>query len=472
MRKPPLQDVIVREREAPVRGGRDGVQRYSPPPQREERYEREEPVEREENNFEDEYLPPRRKKQLPFDRGTFRRRGPALQMSPTNKKWVIIALGISAVVILSSIALSLLFAGATITVHPRQDTVTIDATFETEKNGAQGTIAFERSSIERTITKEVVALGEEEMEEKASGKIIIYNELSQSPQRIIKNTRFQTTEGLVFRVGQSVEIPGKKPDGTPGSIEITVRAEEAGEKYNIEPTTFRLPGYEESGNTEHFEKIYAKSVAPTEGGFIGIRRSVNEDERANALRELEDQLREELLTTAFESTDNPEGYHLFKEAIFFEFENLPDVPSGSDKVTIGMKGKLHGILFPVDNLEMRLAQHTMGSYTDEPIRIDNLDEVSISVEPATSEEVERPWESNVFTVSAQGKAYFIWEFDEGALKNDFAGKDKEIFETKQSAEILDKHPGIDRVEVNIRPFWKGSFPESTEDILVITELDD
>lgn len=461
MKKPPLQDVIVKSHEHGRRNVRptsqyaDDISNFRPtdvsPPR--------------ERTSETQRRPRMSETERPL-----RRSGSAHR---TNKRWLYTALGIGAVVILSSVALSLLFAGATVTVYPKQDTVVVNTTLTAGKDQQDGSLPIEQIVLERTAKREVVALGEEEVEERASGNITIYNEYSDTPQRLIKNTRFQSSDNLIYRIRESVEIPGKNSNGTPGSIEVKVFAEEPGESYNMGPDTFTIPGFV---GLPQEEKVYAKSTSEITGGFKGIRRSVNEAERTETLKQLETQLRDELLAAAFANSDNPKGYHLFKESLFFEFDTLPDETANTDQVVLSLSGKLHGILFPEDTFAKRVAQVTLSTYRDSPLRIENLDDFTVSISPVSEEDEEsgvtEPWLASTFTVSVQGKAHFIWEFDEKGLAQYFAGKDKEILLGALQNSVLEAYPGIDRLEVSIRPFWKRSFPESAEDILVITELDD
>ncbi len=105
--------------------------------------------------------------------------------------------------------------------------------------------------------------------QKAKGVIIIYNEFSSASQSLVATTRFKDTEGKIFRLTRGVVVPGvteisgKKQ---PGVIEAEVVADEAGSQYNINPTTFTIPGFE--GGSK-FEKIYARSTKPMAGGGSG-----------------------------------------------------------------------------------------------------------------------------------------------------------------------------------------------------------
>jgi hypothetical protein len=471
MKKPPLQDVIVKNREplgqrtsSDIRD-KEGLP-YTPVSEEPYRENREAPPTTRHPNVEHS--------EPPFMRRPRRR---SALYHPRKRRWLIVALGIGAIVLLSSIALSLLFAGATVTVYPKQDTVVVNAilTAEEEKT-ADEHFAIAKMAITDTATREVVALEEKEVEERASGKVILYNEFSETPQRIIPRTRFESSNGLIFRVAEAVEIPGMKSDGTPGEIEITITAEEPGVAHNIGPDSFTLPGYTEAGLLTHAEKIYARSTEAMTGGFKGVRRTVDEAQRTAVEEELQAELRDRLLSNAFTSQDNPEDHHLFKDAVFFEFNTLPDEIAGTDKVIIGVEGKLHGLLFPTDAFAERLADRTLSTYSGTPIRIENAHELSVSATPVVDEEAKtttsNPWEAQTYKVTVEGKAHFIWEYDKEKLAIDFAGKEKDILTTPFDSSFLEEHSGIDRVEVSIRPFWKGSFPESADDIHVITELDD
>jgi hypothetical protein len=395
-----------------------------------------------------------------------------MDTSPHSRKWFFIALGIGAVVILCAVALSLVFAGAAVTVYPKQDTVVVNATFVASSDPSAA-IGYERVVVERTAKRNVPALGESAVEERATGKITIYNGYSETPQRLIKRTRFESSTGKIYRISSAVEVPGKKADGTPGSIEVSVTAEEPGETYNTTgPESFTVPGFE---GTPQEGLVYAKSTESITGGFAGVKRTVAEADRNTALKELEQQLRDELIAAAFSEGDRPEGYHFSKDALFFEFTTLPDESVEADQVTLLLSGKLHGVLFNTEALARLLARNTIPAYGGEQIRIENIDDITLRLEPVVTEGADdaiAAWQASAYTVRAEGKAHFIWEFDESALAADIAGKDKEVVNGVGETSLVSAYPGIDRLQATIRPFWKQSFPGNPEDIVIVTKLDE
>ncbi|MFA6973381.1 MAG: hypothetical protein WC238_01400 [Parcubacteria group bacterium] len=104
--------------------------------------------------------------------------------------------------------------------------------------------------------------------QKAHGTLTIYNEFSASPQPLVATTRFQSADGKIFRLIKATTVPGMTNVGgqsSPGAIEVEVVADESGSAYNVDPTTFSIPGFKDSG-TEKYTKIYAKSFKAMTGG--------------------------------------------------------------------------------------------------------------------------------------------------------------------------------------------------------------
>jgi hypothetical protein len=310
-------------------------------------------------------------------------------------------------------------------------------------------------TISRDAGVAVSASGEEIVAEKASGTIIVYNDYSSADQRLIKNTRFETPEGLVYRINESIVVPGQKKSGTsvvPGSIEVVVYADEAGEKYNGGLTDFTIPGFKGDPRFDHF---YARSKTEMSGGFTGPRKVVSAEDRQRAKEKIEADLRTQLFNEA--SSQKPEGYELYEDGLFVVFEDLPNQEDGGS-VQVRAKGTLYGVLFEKDAFARFISQETLAGFDNEPVRL--LDSNSITLTTVNKEEA-RPWEDDSFTFTLSGNAHIVWLFDQEHLKNDLVGKAKGAFET-----VLTGYPSIDEAEIVLRPFWRQTFPEKTSDIKV------
>jgi hypothetical protein len=460
MSKPPLQDVIVKPNRA--RPTHDEMREVPRPaaiatPHDQSRLR---PMRRERQVPPPPPPPPVDDHHNPFDPSESEER---------RFPWLIVALGIGAVVVLSSFVLSLVFAGATVTVYPKQETVAVNVDLQATAGG--GSFPFERMQLERTTETTLTALEEEEVEDRARGTITIFNDYSETPQRLIKNTRFESPEGLIYRIRSSVEVPGRTTDGTPGEIDIEVFAEEPGEEYNSDTTEFTIPGFE---GLPQEGKVYARSVTPLSGGFVGLKRTVDENERATAVSAMETRLKDELLAEAYNETTNANAYRLYRDAVFFTFETQEDKLASDDKVIVSVQGTLHGVLLNEDIMAQEIARATIAGYAGTPIRIDNPEDINVSL-TAVAEEGE---ESDVslrtaatVAVAVSGKARLVWEFDETQLGKDLAGKEKEAMYATGDQGVLSGYPGVDRAEASVRPFWRSTFPDDPSDITVVTVLD-
>jgi hypothetical protein len=105
-----------------------------------------------------------------------------------------------------------------------------------------------------------------DLNQKAKGKVTIYNEYGKEPQQLVATTRISTSDGKIFRIIKGVTVPGTKEESgqlKPGSVEVDVIADQAGESYNINPSEFKIPGFKDSPK---YDKFYAKSTVSMSGG--------------------------------------------------------------------------------------------------------------------------------------------------------------------------------------------------------------
>ena len=138
------------------------------------------------------------------------------------------------------------FAIATIDVIPVQKSTVLGEDFYATKSETNQGLVFQFMSLEEIKSKEVPATFEQKLQRKANGKVVIYNAYSATPQRLIKNTRLESADRKIFRINDSVVVPGVttvKGEVVPGSVEVTVFADAPGKEYNIGTTNFTIPGF-------------------------------------------------------------------------------------------------------------------------------------------------------------------------------------------------------------------------------------
>ncbi len=225
-----------------------------------------------------------------------------------KRKRVVVSVVIATIVIGAGIFVNMLLGGATVTVYPKIKDVSVQADVVAKTNPQVGELGYELLTLEATGEKQVKASGKEDVQERAMGKIFVYN-TSDTLQRLIKNTRFETKDGMIFRISESIEVPPAK-DGTPGMVAADVFADGTGEQYNIPAQRFTVPGLKGS---DQYDKMYAESTSAFTGGFSGEKYILDEAELATAQQALHIELRNTLLARL--KTERPAGFVAYDDAV-------------------------------------------------------------------------------------------------------------------------------------------------------------
>lgn len=375
-------------------------------------------------------------------------------------------IGIWAVALISIVALVgagfFVFRGTTIMVTPRSQTVVFDeqtiyTAYPKGDEVSAGSIVYSTISREFEESTTVEATSVESVEEYATGNITVVNNHSTANLRLIKNTRFETPAGLIYRIRNSVDVPGKTGD-TPGELEVTVYADEPGERYNIGPVSkFTLPGLKTTG-PEMFSNVYARSDTPISGGFVGERPIVSESDQESAQSQLRTRL-EEKAQSAFADVEETDIY-IFPELQDMQYEVLPPDFAEDGSVRVRQKVTVTAPAFEGGVFAKALAEATSADAGDGDVKI--IDPTSFSITLVSTDEISLGTDALDFTLS--GNALFEWVVDAGLLARDLAGNAKESFQN-----ILESHPGIEEASAQIRPFWKKTFPEDANDIEIVIE---
>ena len=357
-------------------------------------------------------------------------------------------------------AISSLFNGATVTITPKQQQVTLEHTLSASKEKNSSDLTYQIIQISDTASKVVSSDSEEFVEERASGNIVIYNNHSSASQELVARTRFETPDGKIYRIQEEVIVPGQQiVDGkeVPGQIEVTVYADEVGPEYNFGLTDFTIPGFK---GESRFENFNAKSKTPMTGGFSGTRPVVNEDTASRAKIELQELLKERLTN---ELNGRISGNIIIPEnSIFFDSELLPSSKVDADKVEIISRGTLSAVSIATAELAEAILEKT-GEKPPTPVRIDNINDIEVSF--INPEDFDTQGAKGI-SLGVTGVAKIVWMIDEEQIKNDLSGQNK-----KNVQEILSKYEAVGRGRAVVRPFWKRVFPSNISKIKIRIELE-
>jgi hypothetical protein len=344
------------------------------------------------------------------------------------------------------------FAGAEVQITPETQQALLNGQSFTATNGA-GDLPFTTVTVNKSATAVVTAESTETVNDPAQGSITISNAQAK-PQTLINNTRFQTPAGLVFRIHAPVTIPAETASG-PGTLTATVFADQAGATYNVGPTTFTLPGLQ---NTPTFSLITAKSTSAMVGGFAGTRPAVSQstDDSQHAT------LQSGLATTLQAALANqiPSGDVVVPGGTFTTYQTEPDAGTSTNSVAVTEQGTLSAVAFPEDALAKAIAYQVIGTYSGEPITLSNANTLTLAP-TATSTD---PSSLATFDFTLNGNATLIWQVDASKIAGAVAGK------TRDSAQsILSGFPEVNKAVLILRPFWSDTFPADPSHIHVTVE---
>lgn len=386
-----------------------------------------------------------------------------------SKSWLII----SVVFVAIAYFLSVQFSKATIYISPSYKEISINnqnVMLEDVKHDAVIEKFSEKATIKVSGTKKI--------DQKATGKVILYNNYSSAAQKLVKNTRLEIPEGLVYLLVSDATIPGMKTVSgkkVAGSVEVNVIASQSGEKYNAGMKDFSLVAYK---GTDRYSSIYGRSKTSLSGGYSGTVPDINETDLALTLKSLK-----KLISEAVDSRYT--AIALKKK----EDEKLKDTPYiyipksylityGEPKQVLSKDGKsaeitleanVMGIVFNKQNLTDYLAGKILNkpaststttststsdsqplAVADKTYLID-FDKVNMSVSASTTLTM---LNTNSGSLIANGTTTITTHIDEQKILRSVSGLDKD-----QSQEVLRNLIDFSSLDIKVSPFWIKKMPK-------------
>ena len=314
---------------------------------------------------------------------------------------------------------------------------------------------------EAELSRTLVAHGMKEVEKRASGEIIIFNSYNSQPQRLIERTRFMTPDGKIFRIEEPAVVPGGTLKGgatTPGSVSVTVYADEPGKEYNIGLTDFTIPGFK---GDPRYDKFYARSKTPMTGGFVGTVRVVDEGEREAAVEALKSELSARLGESV--SASIPEGFTVFSQTSVSQFavsDNAPGELDAGSEVNITVTGHMWAFAFNTEEFSYTLARAALGEDAERGIRVANPEKLEIEL---LNRSTLNPNKGEQLSLSVRSPVTFISPVDIDMLRAALAGVAKDAYQKGFLS-----FPSIESAEVRFSPSWRRAFPDDVKRIKIET----
>ncbi len=380
----------------------------------------------------------------------------------SNRKFLIL----SGMVVLAVIAfgLSAIFKSATITVTPIVQSKSIDEKFVAKKDvSTGGDLGFQIVTVTKDLEQNVDpkdVTSEQKVEKKAVGTIVIYNNFGAEPLKLVATTRFQTPEGLIFRLVSSVSVPGKYvKDGksVPGSIEAQVVADQAGANYNIGLKDFTVPGLK--SDPAKYKAVYARSKGEMTGGFSGLQKVVTKDVLLRVESDMEASLKTSLSRDVVAQI--PADFVLFTGSLTFKFEPSMTATNSTGATLVKKRGVVSAIIFDKKTLTKSILSKVLPDANADLIKITNLDSLNFTLATSSVQNI-----GSTISFGLKGDTGFVWVIDESRLKSDLLGLSKSNANTVMSA-----YPSIKEAWILTRPFWNTKIPTDPKKVTIVNTLE-
>ncbi|MFH1656340.1 MAG: hypothetical protein ABH956_01035 [Candidatus Nealsonbacteria bacterium] len=360
-----------------------------------------------------------------------------------------------------------IFSKTEIEIWPKTEILTLKKQFvidleEEELDIENGIIPGKIFSNQKTGFQDFFSSGESLKKGKAKGIIKVYNEYSTSDQGLLKNTRFVSVDGKLFKSVKKETIPGGKYENgklIPGEIDIEIEAAEVGDEYNIEPSTFSIPGF---AGTVKYTSFYGKSFSPMKGGFEGEIPQVVQSDLDKSRSILKEKLEKESFD--FLKTALPTGFILLDETIFQEIveeKYSEEVGSSAEAFNLNMKIESSGVIFKKSDMEdfsknlINLNIEENKKFQEESLDINYFIESN-----------DRGEDKSQVVLNIEIKVKVYQDIDLDALKKILLGKSFQEVETS-----LDDKFEIIKTEIKPGPFWIKKMPEDMDKVEIKLNID-
>ena len=291
------------------------------------------------------------------------------------------------------------------------------------------------------------------IEKEAEGKIRVYNK-NNFPVTLKLGTRFQPAnkEVIYFCSQTKFTIPAK------GFIDLPVKAclvkSGEGEKYNIGPSKFSVPGL---SGSELFFSVYGESSESMKGGGTFFQVTKDDLDKGKDIltdvlfSKLEESLKKENLNEVFILNET------VKKEVLETNSNLKEGEMG-EFFTLNGKGKLIALSLQKSNLEnfareKILAQIPQGlKFQKESLKIDFQPE-SIDLEKGKA------------ILKSKFSVKIFPDINLTFLKENLKGKS-----LAESKKILENREDIIKAQINTFPFFLQKIPSNEKKIEILTNL--
>ncbi len=311
----------------------------------------------------------------------------------------------------------------------------------------------------------------------ARGKVKIQN-ISPNDWPLVPKTRFQTADGLVFRISKAVTVPAGSAD-KPGELEVDVTADDLdsfgqpiGERGNLSgEVKFFLPAL----SAENQKKLFAVSSSPFTGGVTNVVKFISKEDVQAAQLKMESELKgsaeaelKAVITKRNETQNTKLALLIAKDTIEYGTPkiNIPTNIEGQKLDSFDVKGSMvvSGVAYDMDEL-LGILKREIKLKKNPEKTLASVDEDSLTMKLVS---YDKAAQKITITATIQG----IEEFEVSPKKENGDRLIKKIKESivgkniREARDFIQNLPEIERVEINTWPAWAPTLPSVPDNIKV------
>ncbi len=357
--------------------------------------------------------------------------------------------GITFLMLLAVVYLSVSRATITVTAHPKIVTATasVDVVADPLDEGQIAGMVRE-TTLEKSKVFTLPQEGARAVEAKAGGYVTLINNTN-AAQPLVATTRLLSKEGTLFRIRDTTSVPAQ------GQVQVYAQADVVGASGNIGASSFTIPGLAASLQ----DKIYGVSTDAMTGGVQYIR-TLTEQDIADATTTLQ----ADLLASAKTSLSQGLDASLAEQGVYaIEVINkTTDVAVGTETgaFALTLKGDISAVYFD-KNMVKAYAETLLRKRLPEGFALHALNTDGTQM---TVESIDTQKGTAVVSVYLDGTA--IISQDAPTLAKDrFLGRaPNEVYTLLQSSDA------IENVSITFTPFWLKRMPTLSDHIDVVIEV--
>ena len=242
-------------------------------------------------------------------------------------------------------------------------------------------------------------------------------------------------------------------------MDVEVVAAEPGEDYNIDPSTFSVPGL---AGSPRYTAIYGESFEPMKGGKIERSPQVTPEDIEKAKQQLVDALIQEGKKAITKEVDQRGGFLFLEKTFAHEIGDIvPMVSAGAVVEQFQVQGQatFKAFIFKKEDLDQLLAKLVESQVGEgKKVKKDSI--------KTNFSEIKPDWENGRLKMTVEGNLMVYEEPDIDNLKQELAGK-----KLDQAKNSLEAQPSIVKAEIKLWPPIGWKIPNNPQRIKVVLSLD-